>query len=51
MSAPPIPVNQFAERCKVSRITIDQVAPRGTISVTEPRSEASGTKSHEQDNP
>ncbi len=50
MSDPNIPVNQIAERYKVSRTTIYKVAPRTAESVIEAQSDASG-KSHRQETP
>lgn len=46
MSDPAIPVSQIADRYKVSRTTIYNVAPRSAGSATESPSDASGEKLH-----
>lgn len=51
MSDPSIPISQIAERYNVSRTTIYKVAPRDTVAVAEPLSDASGKTLHRQDAP
>ncbi|KWO69033.1 recombinase family protein [Burkholderia territorii] len=49
MSDPTISVGQIAERYKVSRTTIYNVAPRSAVPASAPQSDASRKKSHRQD--
>lgn len=49
MSDPTIPVGQIAERYKVSRTTIYNVAPRRAVPASEPQSDTSRNKLHRQD--
>lgn len=51
MSDPTIPVGQIADRYKVSRTTIYNVAPRSGNVAGEPQPAASGKRSHRQDSP
>ena len=51
MSDPTIPVSQIAERYKVSRTTIYNVAPRAATSGIELQPDASAAKSHRQEAP